>query len=67
LDSSLIHYIVEAFDPLTIIMVVGLCFIWAVVGWNLCKMRHRQHGLAVDKDFKVPDSLPPSWGPKVNA
>ena len=48
-------------DPLTIMMVVGLCFIWAVVGWNLCKLRHRQHGLAVDKDFKVPDSLPPSW------
>ena len=42
----------------TILMVVGLCAVWAVIGFNVCKMRHRQHGIAVDEDFKVPDFVP---------
>jgi hypothetical protein len=57
---DLIRYLFNV-DPLTIFMTVGLCVLWAIVGFQLCKARHRQHGLAVDKDFKVPDVLPPSW------
>lgn len=53
----------KAVDLGTIVMTVGLCALWAVVGFNICKARHRQRGIEVDD--RVPDFVPSDWGPKV--
>jgi hypothetical protein len=49
-------------DVGTIVMVAGLCVLWTIVGWNLCKMRHKQRGIEVDN--RVPHLSPT---PKVGA
>jgi hypothetical protein len=50
-------------DPLLVLMIMGLCSLWAWTGYEICQARHKQNGLDVDPwDFLIPDYPPDSWG-----
>lgn len=57
----LLHYLL-AVDPLTIVFTIGLCAIWATVGYQLCKSRHKQRGIEVDDWSYILPKLPSGGG-----
>jgi len=44
-------------DPVAVVAVVLSSALWALVGFELCRVTHKQRGLEVDRP--VTDALPP--------
>lgn len=43
-------------DPFFVLILLWCCGLWALVGWELCRLTHKQRGIEVDRP--VTDVLP---------
>ena len=42
------------------LMILGLCVLWGVTGFAVCRVTHQQRGLETDH-VGVPDYVPTGW------
>lgn len=47
-------------DPGVVMMTLGLCVCWSVFGFQLCKLRHKKHG--IETDSRLPQLAPDPVG-----